>query len=164
MSGKPIDEAVRAKFEAWAQSQGRSTNTWVETGEYTHYDTQRCWEAWQAALTAAQQQQGGGETIAGKFDREVLNPMRVADHRTAPPSTPAAVDGAMEWTDEAAYAFRKEVDAVGAHWHPWPVRFRFGMRAALAAQHQEPTTCNHVFRRDEDNGGNCCQLCDEVKP
>lgn len=49
-------ETVRDAFEAWAKSQGRSTNTWAETGEYTHYDTQRCWEAWQAALTAAQQQ------------------------------------------------------------------------------------------------------------
>lgn len=35
---------------------------------------------------------------------------------------------------------------------------------ALAAQHQEPTTCKHDFRRDEDNGGECCQLCGEVKP
>jgi hypothetical protein len=44
----------------------------------------------------------------------------------------------------------------------------------LATQHQagladkpcpyrEPTTCKHDFRRDEDHGGACCQLCGEVR-
>ena len=35
--------------------------------------------------------------------------------------------------------------------------------AAFAAQRQEPTTCKHDFRRDEDHGGACCQLCGEVR-
>ena len=38
------------------------------------------------------------------------------------------------------------------------------VHAALATQHQEPKPCKHDFRRDEDNGGACCQLCGEVKP
>jgi hypothetical protein len=33
----------------------------------------------------------------------------------------------------------------------------------LATQQQEPTTCKHDFRRDEDHGGACCQLCGEVR-
>jgi hypothetical protein len=33
----------------------------------------------------------------------------------------------------------------------------------LATKHQEPTTCKHDFRRDEDHGGACCQLCGEVR-
>ena len=45
---------------------------------------------------------------------------------------PAAVAGDAVWSDEAAHAFRTAADAVGAHWHSWPDRFRAGMKAALA--------------------------------
>lgn len=33
----------------------------------------------------------------------------------------------------------------------------------LGTKQQEPTTCKHDFRRDEDHGGACCQLCGEVR-
>ena len=45
---------------------------------------------------------------------------------------PAAVAGDAVWSDEAAHVFRTAADAVGAHWHSWPDRFRAGMKAALA--------------------------------
>jgi hypothetical protein len=40
---------------------------------------------------------------------------------------------------------------------------KYGHASDGATQHQEPTTCKHDFRRDEDHGGACCQLCGEVR-
>jgi hypothetical protein len=40
---------------------------------------------------------------------------------------------------------------------------KYGYASDGATQHQEPTTCKHDFRRDEDHGGACCQLCGEVR-
>ena len=55
-------------------------------------------------------------------------------------AAPAPVAGEAVWSDEAAHAFRCAADAVGAHWHSWPDRFRAGMKAAIAAAPVAPTT------------------------
>jgi len=53
MSANPIDEAVRARFEAWAELPlDRDAD-----GEYLRLPVKLAWAAWQAALTAALTQQ-----------------------------------------------------------------------------------------------------------
>jgi hypothetical protein len=69
MSGKPIDEAVRAQFEAWARPKWRHPDDFDQRigaprGTYNNIEIQSAWEAWQA-LTAAQQQ---GQAVAWHVD------------------------------------------------------------------------------------------------
>lgn len=47
-------DPVRESFERWLKkARGTSTCRWEGTGEYTHFQSQRDWQTWQAALASA---------------------------------------------------------------------------------------------------------------
>jgi NTP pyrophosphatase (non-canonical NTP hydrolase) len=73
MAGKPIDEAVRAQFEAWAvrfgYSQGAMARAKDRSHAYANGYVEEMWAAWQAALTAAQQQ---GQAEGCQWAHEVV--------------------------------------------------------------------------------------------
>ena len=89
----------------------------------------------------------GMERLRTQDDSATVVPEAFRDSRhTIPlydrpqPVAPVPVAGDAVWSDEAAHAFRCAADAVGAHWHSWPDRFRAGMKAAIAAAPVAPTT------------------------
>lgn len=78
----------------------------------------------------------------------------------------AKADAALAQQPAAEYdpdaAARAYAARMGDRWEHMGEEARQRARE-LATRHQEPTACKHNFRRDEDHGGACCQLCGEVK-
>ncbi|WP_329759306.1 hypothetical protein [Stenotrophomonas geniculata] len=73
------DQAERARFEAWAISRGWSIQRWAEGAQrYCNCDTEKMWEAFQAALSA--QPSPGGQDALADAARRVISDVDSGDY------------------------------------------------------------------------------------
>lgn len=164
------DQAERARFEAWAISRGWSIQRWAEGAQrYCNCDTEKMWEAFQAALSA-QPSPGGQEwpfvESPGQFAERLADAMREFDLLGAvrhvlvekPPALAARQPVGDQCPDDLA------VDAFAA-----------AMKAKMAAARakgrggwEDPAQCsaedlsrmlrNHVEKGDPRDVANFCMM------
>lgn len=116
-------DPVRESFERWLKkARGTSTCRWEGTGEYTHFQSQRDWQTWQAALASAPPEDRFEQFVQAEIARspnalrelgcylaDVLDEDRFPRANRlllqlateyAPPSTPVGVEGLMQLARE----------------------------------------------------------------
>ncbi len=148
------DQAERARFEAWAEDRELDTAKCSADGmkgDYADLNTDWCWAAWQAALSA--QPSPGGQDALAEAARRVISDIDSGDyHGEISEATYAAL--------KAALAARQPVgEPVDDDWH---------LRGYAYASKQA-TTCagcgkhKHTPLRVDAMGGHVCLTCIDHK-